>query len=113
VTEETSDEEEATKYELPEPLKAIIAKQLAEGITYEVDWRADGPHGLTGIRWRPGDPNPLAQAIIAKVTDRPLILDLAGQRYVIHREEGNEDAEAREAPEHQPGNWDEEGPGRW
>lgn len=72
---------------LPKELEEQIAKQAREGIYYRFDREQTKERGrlVTAICWRPGDPNPLAAAIIRKLTDHPqpttLILD--GHEYTI------------------------------
>jgi hypothetical protein len=68
----------------PSAIDVVTEQQRRDGIWY----RRTRPGKITfpleadEIHWRPGDPNPLAAAIIKKVR-QPTILDLNGHRYTI------------------------------
>lgn len=81
---------------LPAEIAEQIAAGMRRGVTFSLErrrrpagheWEGLRRHRITGIHWRPGDPNALAAAIIKHVHERPMPLELDGRRYLIMTEE--------------------------
>lgn len=69
--------------DLPPELREKTQKALDDGIFYKIDMsQGFRNRKVAVIRWCPGDPNPLAAAIIEKVHGR-IGLDLDGHEYWI------------------------------
>jgi hypothetical protein len=66
---------------LPAHIEQVLAWQRRDGVSFS---RERG-RGITVIRWRPGDPNALAQQIIGNVGDEEMPLILDGQKFMIRR----------------------------
>lgn len=79
-----------TEERLPPELEERIERNIRSGITYSAD-RHHRPLLITRIHWRrqfndiPADPDALAEAIIRKVGEQEMSLDLDGQEYVIRK----------------------------
>lgn len=67
-------------YQVSDRVREIIDRGIREGVAFEMNWRTT--HDVTKIRWHPGDPNPLAAAIIKHV-DKPIPLVLDSHEFVI------------------------------
>jgi hypothetical protein len=82
----------STPETLPDEVDALIAQQKREGVLLQVDRPASAGHRtvVTGIRWRPGDPNPLAAIILRKVTEADMPLELDGHEFLIRRKPATE-----------------------
>jgi hypothetical protein len=76
--------------QLPPHIEKIIAEGRAAGISYSMHRNFDGRRHVSAIHLdQPERPDPLADAITAKVTediDMPVIID--GQWFAIHRLSG-------------------------
>lgn len=73
--------EDAAVQQLPACREAATSWAALTGITFGRDM-STRPSRTTAIRWRPGNPNPLASAIINHVTE-PMLLELDGRSYRI------------------------------
>ncbi len=73
--------EDTTVQQLPARMEAAIGHAARTGITFSRDM-STRPSRTTAIHWRPGDPNPLAAAIIDHVTE-PMLLELDGRFYRV------------------------------
>jgi hypothetical protein len=72
--------------QLPPEIQQAIEEGIRDGIFYKLTPIKEGErHRVLEINWRPGDPNPLAQAIIEKVGDEDMPLNLDGHRYWIRK----------------------------
>ena len=63
-------------------LDLLLDKDAREGVYVQAEKGPGGRHRISGIIWRPGDPNALAEMIIRRCT-RPLTLELDGRKYRI------------------------------
>lgn len=64
-----------------ERLTEIIDQVHRDGVTVSLS----RPHRVTGIQWRPGTRNMLAEVIIDDVGDDEILLDLGGHEYLIRK----------------------------
>ncbi len=79
---------DSEELELPKWLIKRIKGQMKDGVTFSLNWRGENHLKVTAIHWRPGARNALAKAIIKRVTEEPIPLELDGHLYLIHRAEG-------------------------
>ena len=73
--------EETTGQQLPARTEAATGQAARTGITFSRDM-STRPSRTRAIHWQPGDPDPLATAIINHVTE-PMLLELDGRLYRI------------------------------
>jgi hypothetical protein len=66
---------------LPREIEKQMARDQADGVMF----RRGRGQGVTGIVWRPGDRNALAQAICDHVGPDPMELTIAGHSFEIRR----------------------------
>jgi hypothetical protein len=67
--------------QLPPHIEDLLRRQERNGV-----YTTHRPRGrITGIFWRPGDPNILAQQIISYVGDEEITLTLDGHKFLIRR----------------------------
>jgi hypothetical protein len=67
--------------QLPKEIEEMITRQWREGV-YTT---RDRFRGLTGISWRPGDPNAVVQMILNHVGEEEIPLILDGHRFMVRR----------------------------
>jgi hypothetical protein len=71
---------------LPPEIEETLAQDLRDGIFFKMSRHEPGQRRkATEIHWRPGDRNALAEAIIAKVQEQDVLLDLNGHAYWIRK----------------------------
>lgn len=74
---------EVTLGDLPAGVQESIKRMKKDGLTFTVGWPNESEeHVVTSINWSPGDPNPLAEAIIRECT-REINLRLDGKLYTV------------------------------